>query len=107
MLDMDEPAEVVAGATRFAAAITTVTGAVTATTNDLVPPDNPASALDRDLVGVLDWVTSSFGAAVVAADDRAAAVVLAASEVADNLAVVDADSAAYLGRYDSSRVPGA
>ncbi|MFC9897825.1 hypothetical protein ACFVMC_29400 [Nocardia sp. NPDC127579] len=101
MLDMDEPAEVVAGSTRFAAAITTVTGQVAATTNDLVPQENPASELDRDLCGVLDWIRATFAAAVTAVDDRAAVVVFATSETVGALASADVDSAANLGRYDT------
>ncbi|MEU0507015.1 hypothetical protein [Nocardia sp. NPDC005998] len=101
MVDMDEPHEVNAAAARFAGAIETVSGQVSATVADLVLHHRPKSELDRALDTHREEAVTALLHAV-AANDHGARITYTATVSTTNV-LTDADVAggAYVRRYDS------
>ncbi|MQY28223.1 hypothetical protein [Nocardia aurantia] len=88
-LDIDEATEVVLAAAKFTGAATTYTGKVSDTVDGLTVPARADSPLDRDLVGKLDWIVSSFGGSVTTDDGRSDTILLDAVKAVDALAGTD------------------
>ncbi|WP_069159713.1 hypothetical protein [Nocardia altamirensis] len=74
MLDMDDPSEVLAAASRFTGAIGAANGQVARVAQALTPREHPGSAIDDALVDRAAWVRATFERALAVSGARAAAV---------------------------------
>lgn len=99
MLDIDNPTQALNAAQRFASSITAITNAVDHTIADFTPRSQASSALDHQLVAVLDWITTTFAAATTATAEHAHATCDAVEQSIAALVDVDTDTAATIDRH--------
>ncbi|WP_280442703.1 hypothetical protein [Nocardia brasiliensis] len=102
MLDIDDPSEVLAAASRFTDAVDVVNGQVAQVARDLTPHERPGSAIDAALVARADWVRAAFEKALAESGARAAAVHRRTRTTVRALADTDAGAAAHIDRTESN-----
>ncbi|MFE3081481.1 hypothetical protein ACFXG7_35910 [Nocardia tengchongensis] len=93
LLDIDEPAEVIAAAGRVTAASAAVTSHVNAVIGALVPAGEASSELDRVLIEALrSSLASAFGSATAAHDVRSATIYTDTTQAVSELAAAEEDA---------------